>query len=140
MANVTSILGGKKELGISVSRRIDFDSIIKRGIPWRVITHVKKAFNLSDEIIARVIGISPRTVARRRKIHKTRAQRLSPIESDRLYRFARIIALAEDVFENKEDALEWLKIPKYGLGGRVPFEILQTYAGVREVEDLLIRI
>ena len=62
------------------------------------------------------------------------------MESDRLYRFARIIALAEEVFESKEDALEWLNGAQHGLGGTIPFEMLQTDAGAREVEELLIRI
>ena len=87
--------------------------------------------------------MSLRTVARRRvvsqKQHKP-AARLSPVESDRLYRFARILALAEDVFESREDAIEWLNSEQYGLGGAVPINMLQTDAGSREVEELLIRI
>ncbi len=160
MPTVTSVMGGEKELGQKVSRRIDFDALINKGIPWGVISHIKKAFNLPDEVIARIIGVSPRTIARRRQTVKTpvksagasgkpfkgvapitsTADRLSPVESDRIYRFARIIALAEDVFENREEALEWLKSPQHGLGGRVPFDMLQTDAGAREVEELLIRI
>jgi len=154
MTTVTAVLGGEKELGQKVSRRIDFDALIKKGIPWGVISHIKKAFNLPDEVIAKIIGVSPRTIARRRlnvratvkpagtasARSKAASERLSPVESDRVYRFARIIALAEDVFEDKEEALEWLKSPQYGLGGYVPFDMLQTDAGAREVEELLIRI
>ena len=66
--------------------------------------------------------------------------RLSPVESDRVYRFARIIAMAEGVFEGKNEALEWLNSPQHGLGARVPFDMLQTDAGAREVEELLLRI
>ncbi len=160
MTNVTAVLGGEKELGEKVLRRIDFDALIKKGLPWGVISYIKKAFNLPDEVIARIIGVSPRTIARRRQTVKAplkpvgaaagksrkgrsttaASERLSPVESDRVYRFARIIALAEDVFEDKEEALEWLKSPQYGLGGLIPFDMLQTDAGAREVEELLIRI
>lgn len=159
MTTVTTVLGGEKELGQKVKRRIDFDALIKKGIPWGVIAHIKSAFNLPDDVIASIIGVSPRTIARRRKTvnvpakpmdasrksgkEKTSsvsAERLSPVESDRVYRFARIIALAEDVFEDRDEALEWLKTPQYGLGGRVPFDMLQTDAGACEVEDLLVRI
>lgn len=141
MITVTAVLGGEKELGQKVKSRIDFDALIKKGIPLGVIFHIKKEFNLPDEVIARIIGVSPRTVSRRRKTVKIPAkERLSPVESDRVYRFARIVALAEDVFEDKKEALEWLNSPQYGLGGRVPFDILQTDAGAREVEELLIRI
>jgi len=161
MMTVTAVLGGEKELGQKITRRIDFDALIKKGIPLGVIAHIKKELNLPDEVIARIIGVSPRTLARWRKTVKMPAkairgavaekprrekatpsasERLSPVESDRVYRFARIVALAEDVFEDKKEALEWLNSPQYGLGGRVPFDMLQTDAGAREVEELLIRI
>lgn len=159
MTTVTAVLGGEKELGQKVERRIDFDALIKKGLPWGVISYIKNAFNLPDDVIAGIIGVSPRTIARRRKTVKgpaepgsaskrsrkektalVAAERLSPVESDRVYRFARIIALAEDVFEDKDEALEWLKSPQYGLGGLVPFDMLQTDAGACEVEELLVRI
>ncbi len=109
MTTITAILGGEKELGQKVKKPTDFDALIKKGMPAGVIGHIKSEFRLPDEVIARIIGISPRTVARRRK---TAAQatgeavpaareRLSPVESDRIYRFARIVARAEEVFESK---------------------------------------
>ena len=53
----------------------------------------------------------------------------------------RVIALAEQVFENKEDAREWLSSRQYGLGGAIPIDMVQTDATkAREVEQLLIRI
>ena len=141
MITVTAILGGEKELGQRVKSRIDFDALIKKGMPLGVISHIKREFNLPDEVIARIIGVSPRTVSRRRKTVRIPAkERLSPVESDRVYRFARIVAMAEDVFEDKNEALEWLNSPQHGLGGRVPFDMLQTDAGAREVEELLLRI
>lgn len=141
MMTVTAILGGEKELGQKVKSRIDFDALIKKGMPLGVISHIKREFSLPDEVIARIIGVSPRTVSRRRKTVKIPArERLSPVESDRVYRFARIVAMAEDVFEDKNEALEWLNSPQHGLGGRVPFDMLQTDAGAREVEELLLRI
>lgn len=144
MGTVASILGGEKELGQKIQNPIDFDTLIKKGIPSRAMYHVKKEFNLTDEVLALIIGASLRTIARRRKAaettHTVSKERLSPVESDRLYRFARIIALAEEVFESKEDALEWLNGAQHGLGGSVPFKMLQTDAGAREVEELLTRI
>lgn len=161
MVSVTSVLGGEKELGEKVKRAIDFDALIRKGMPWGVISHIKEEYNLPDEIMAQIIGVSSRTIARRRKTGKVSmksphvivsgkprkgkanlaaVERLSPVESDRVYRFARIIALAEDVFEDKEESLEWLKSPQHGLGGHIPFDMLQTDAGAREVEELLIRI
>jgi len=143
MTRVVSILGGERELGKKIQKPIDFDPLIRKGMPQAALYHVKKTFDLSDETLASIIGVSLRTVARRRavsqKLNKP-AARLSPVESDRLYRFARVLALAEDVFENREDAIEWLNSKQYGLGGAIPLNMLQTDAGSREVEELLLRI
>ncbi len=149
MIDVTAVLGGEKELGQKVSRRMDFDALIKKGMPWGVVSHIKKAFNLPDEVLAGIIGTvkapAKSASAVSGKPHKGRpdmitTEMLSPVESDRIYRFARVIALAEDVFEDRVDALEWLKSPQHGLGGCIPFNMLQTDAGSREVEELLNRI
>jgi len=145
MISAATVLGGEKELGQVIRRTVDFDVLIRKGIPVSVISHIKKELHLADEVIARIVGISPRTVARRRKKEARHAgasgvDRLSPVESDRIYRFARIVALAEDIFEGRDEALEWLNSPQNGLGGAVPLSMLQTDAGTREVEELLTRI
>ncbi len=143
MTRVVSILGGERGLGRRIQKPVDFDPLIRKGMPWDALYHVKRVFNLSDETLALIIGVSLRTIARRRRAAQKlseRDSRLSPVESDRLYRFARMLALAEEVFENKEDAIEWLNARQHGLGGAVPINMLQTDAGSREVEELLLRI
>jgi len=148
MMSAAAVLGGERELGETVHRGMDFDALIRKGIPSSVISHIKRDLNLADDVIARIVGISPRTVARRRKRGAfpvgakaaSRVGRLSSVARDSIYRFARIVALAQDVFESKDEALEWLRSAQHGLGGAVPFEMLQTDAGTREVEELLIRI
>jgi putative toxin-antitoxin system antitoxin component (TIGR02293 family) len=71
-------------------------------------------------------------------LENIKRDKLSSAEADSLYRFARIIVLAEKVFE--KDALEWLRTPQHGLGGAIPIDVLQTDEGAREVEELLLRI
>jgi putative toxin-antitoxin system antitoxin component (TIGR02293 family) len=65
---------------------------------------------------------------------------LTPVESDRLYRLARLAALAEEVFEDLDRAREWLRQHQRGLGDRAPLDLMRTEVGAREVEDLLGRI
>jgi putative toxin-antitoxin system antitoxin component (TIGR02293 family) len=137
---VLSILGGEKELGQKIQTPIDFNALIRKGMPQTSLSHVKSVLHLSDGTLARIIGVSVRTVTRRGGGKSKAERRLSPVESDRLYRFARIVALAEDVFEDRDDAIEWLNSKQYGLGGAVPINMLQTDAGSREVEGLLHRI
>lgn len=133
---IVSVLGGPKSLGREVKSIIDFDALIKKGFSWKIALHVKEVLTLSDREFARTIGISERTVSRKKKV----AGRLSLVESDRLYRIAKMFALAKSVFENSDRAKSWLRRPQFGLGGRIPFDIINTEAGAEEVEDLLLRI
>jgi len=55
-------------------------------------------------------------------------------------RIAQIRALAEKVFNNKQQADEFLRSKHPALGGRIPLELLKTKAGAQKVEDLLMRI
>lgn len=56
------VLGGVKVLGQEISNGLDFHFLIVKGMPATVITHIKKEYNLSDEAIGRIIGVTARTV------------------------------------------------------------------------------
>jgi putative toxin-antitoxin system antitoxin component (TIGR02293 family) len=134
--NVAAILGGRKVLGKPVGG-LDFADLVKQGLPQPALEHVKEILKLSDREISSALGVSEKTAWRMRHAP---AKRLTSVTSDRLYRLARIFALAEEVLEDREQAREWLRSPQVGLDNRVPFELLETEAGAREVEDLLLRI
>jgi putative toxin-antitoxin system antitoxin component (TIGR02293 family) len=126
-------------LGTSTSRSLgplDVDREIRRGLPIRTLLRFKRHTGLSFEEIASVLDVSTKTIERT----IARAARLSTAASDRLYRMARLVALAEQVLEKRDVAREWLHSPQHGLGGRVPFDLLSSEAGAREVESLLERI
>lgn len=86
------------------------------------------------DILIRVAGISRRTLERR-----TRG-RLSPDQSDRLARMARVIDVAIDAIGTQEQALFWLNAPNQSLGGARPIELLDTDAGAHRVETVLGRL
>ena len=56
---------------------------------------------------------------------------------DHLRRTAKVTALAQEVFEDREQALEWLAFRQAGLGDRVPFDLMETKAGTRRVVEEL---
>lgn len=114
----------------------DFDKLIRDGFPVISGTSLKNTLRLTYIELAKVLGVSPRTLQRKIKMH----ERLSIVESDRLYRLVRLFAIASKVFEDDKAASEWMHRPQHGLGGRIPYEMLQTEAGARDVEDLLGRI
>jgi putative toxin-antitoxin system antitoxin component (TIGR02293 family) len=66
--------------------------------------------------------------------------RLDSVTSDGLFRAARIVSLAAEVLQSGERGIAWLSRPQIGLGGKVPFTLMTTEVGCRQVEKLLLRI
>jgi putative toxin-antitoxin system antitoxin component (TIGR02293 family) len=85
--------------------------------------------------LASALDLSPRSLQRRR-----RSGRLARYESDRLYRLARIVAIANEYLGDHERALRWLKHPNRALGGLAPVAAMDTELGGRQVESILGRI
>ena len=94
-----------------------------------------RASGLTLKELATALDLSPRSLQRRR-----RTGRLARYESDRLYRLARIVALADEFLGDHERAVRWLKHPNRALGGIPPVAALDTELGARQVENILGRI
>ena len=90
-----------------------------------------------------VIGSLPYSVSLR-KADEANAnaspERLTPEQSDVVIRTAHTLAKAIDVLGDGEKAAHWLTTPNRALGGEVPISLLDTSAGVHEVETVLDRI
>ena len=71
---------------------------------------------------------------------RRRTGRLARFESDRLYRLARIVALAQQSLGDRQSAARWLKRPNRALGGAAPIGAIDTEPGARQVENVLGRI
>jgi putative toxin-antitoxin system antitoxin component (TIGR02293 family) len=128
-------LGGMNALGKKAGRELDFDEEIKRGFRSEVFLSFKTKTGLPNSVLSRILGVSDRSINR---YHQS--QRLKPLASDRLYRMAKVLALAESVLEDREQALSWMSSNQKGLGNRKPFDLVETDAGAREVEEELLRI
>ena len=130
--HIITALGGQEILG---RKALDFDHLIREGIPVGSGTFIKLLLKLTNAQLAETLGVSERTLTR-----KKAEDRLSSTASDRLFRAPSVYAFPCEVLEDKETATLWMRSPQRGLGGRVPIEMLQTEAGAHEVEDLLGRI
>lgn len=74
---------------------------------------------------------------------KTRLSKEQPLtvdESDRLFRAAHIMAMAETIFGAHEKAKRWLNKPKERFNGETPMAMLITLHGTRQVEEMLLQI
>ncbi len=84
-----------------------------------------------SEIDAAIIPL--RTLQHRR----SRREKLTVEESDRVLRVIRVLSLAESVYGSRERALAWLRNSHARLDGRAPLSLLNTDTGSRIVEELL---
>src|SRR3954465_3586299 len=76
---------------------------VRKGLPFSAFEAMSKHLDVSPKHITTVLGIPPRTVARRKA-----AKYLTPQESDRLYRLARAVAQAVEVLGTIDKARVWL--------------------------------
>lgn len=93
------------------------------------------------------IVLPARTLQHRRSRHEP----LTIDESDRVIRLLRVLKAAEDVYEDREYALGFLRGPNprldpalrnvlFAKGGPAPISLLTTEVGARQVEELLVQI
>ncbi len=132
---VVAELGGRRTLGRSLSNDRDMREAIRDGFPPAVVERVMRASGLTLKELAAALDLSARSLQRRR-----RSGKLARYESDRLYRLARLVAIAGDYLGDQERARRWLKRPNRALGGLAPVAAIDTEAGARQVENVLGRI
>jgi putative toxin-antitoxin system antitoxin component (TIGR02293 family) len=121
-------------LGLPQRSEFQVAELVEKGLPLESLSKLKEkglTYNELSEII-----IAPRTLKHR----KSRNESLSDEETDRVIRVARIISLGEDVFQDREKALNWLRAADDRLQGRSPMSLLRTEAGGRVVENMLWQI
>jgi putative toxin-antitoxin system antitoxin component (TIGR02293 family) len=111
--------------------------LIEAGLPAKSLAAFKSATGMSDEDIARVLNIGGRTLTR---VRNASGERLPSDLSDRLFAVASVYRLAEDVFGNTQTAIGWLNAEQFGLGQRIPRDLLASEFGRHQVRSLLQRI
>ena len=134
-ARLVETLGGRK---LFRERQASYQAVVDRvraGLPYSALEAVAKRFSIPQGALFRVLHIPPRTLARRKKERRLRAD-----ESDRLLRLGRVAARVEEVLGTAEKAGSWLKKPNRALGGLVPLEQLDTDIGAHQIEEILGRI
>lgn len=110
--------------------------MVRRGLPFSTLDEVADTVGIGRLALARVIGVSPTTMARRRK-----AGTLTSDESDRLLRVARLVAMTHEMMgDDAAASRRWLRDGHELLEGESPLTRASTEAGGREVEQLIGRL
>ena len=122
-------------LHISVNASdLDIHDMIVAGFSASLIQSLCDVGTISPEERDRIIPL---------KMLKTKLvsnQLLTVDESDRLFRFAHITAMADVIFGDAEKAKQWLSKPKSRFSGKSPTAMLTTTHGTHRVEQMLIEV
>jgi putative toxin-antitoxin system antitoxin component (TIGR02293 family) len=106
---------------------------VEKGLPKSALVRTVDRAGLSgkarDALLYRVVPLA--TFKRR--------TRLKPHESEKTERLARVIALAEQLWDDVPAAQAFLNAPHPELAGRTPLECAATELGARQVEDVVMR-
>jgi putative toxin-antitoxin system antitoxin component (TIGR02293 family) len=135
LSAIVGELGGQAAVGRAVHSDEDMSAAIRAGFPHAAVEGLLESSGLSLLEITSSLDLSLRSL-QRRKIQG----RLARYESDRLYRLARLVALAEFFLGDHQIAIDWLKRPNHVLGGVTPLSVVDTELGARQVENILGRI
>lgn len=127
---------GRVKLGSrEVSSARDLELVVQEGLPSNLLeATINRIFPQNPAFRYQIV---PRaTLTRRLK----KGERLSPEESEKLQRVARVFAMAKDVWGSEEDAREFMAKRHPMLDDRTPFEACLSEIGAREVESILGRL
>ena len=132
---IIEVLGGPRALARKVRSLDELLELVRGGLPFAALEALMRKYGLKRETVCEIVNLSERNFPRRKK-----QKQLSPEESDRLYRLARILAHAQEVFEDPETVTEWIRSPNIALGKQDPLSLLDTDIGVQQVDQILGRI
>ena len=128
--HIGEVLGGHRVLGKPVTSLLELNDAVERGLPKATLRNVARhVFSDAAEQRAMMHRIVPR-----------RRERLSPSESERTERLARVVATAEDVWQDREQARRFLTTPHPEIGGKTPLDAALTELGARQAEEVMARI
>ncbi len=122
-------------MGIEARSLVELEEAVTHGLPKTALrSTLKHVFPEASEQVKFLYRVVPEAT------YKRRQGRLSPAESERTERLARVVATAEYMLEDNAVAREFLTTPHWKFGGKTPFEAALSELGARHVEELLFGI
>lgn len=135
VSHIAEVLGGQHVLGRRLGSLAELDDAVAEGLPKAALRQAaSRIFQGKTEQKQLMNRIVPEATFKRRR------ERLSAVESERTERIARMVANAEHVWGDRDDARRFLTTPHPALRGRTPLDTAMTELGARHVEEILGRI
>ncbi len=107
---IAEVLGGRKVLGKAIKRFDDLALLVRKGLPAGSVTALAGRLHVGNNVLSRRLGIPQRDLHRR----LSQSSLLTPAESDRTVRIARVYAHAIEMIGDENKAIEWLGTPNRG--------------------------
>lgn len=125
-------LSRKSHLVVSPSP-VFIEKAVESGLPRRALRHVAESIAGDDraKVAALEWGVVPKTTLERRET------KLSPQESERTERVARLFVHARRALGTEAEAREFMTTPHPELDGRSPVAAARTDLGTRRTEQIL---
>lgn len=109
--------------------------LVQQGISKHAFEHFKKAAHLDYDQLAQLIGVSRKTL-----INKKGAEVFDRLVSEQLLSLAELYSHGAAALGSLAAFVHWLQVPCRAFGGQLPFGLLATQFGRREVDQVLGRI
>jgi putative toxin-antitoxin system antitoxin component (TIGR02293 family) len=138
-SEIAQVMGGKPVFRVNLTSVGDLERAIASGLPKAALRHTAERIfcgttqNERGETRRLIYRVVPEATFKRRT-------RLSPAEGEKTERLARVIAEAEYVWADRQQARVWLTRPHPELGDRTPVDCTSTELGARQVEEVLARL
>jgi len=126
---VKEILGLKYAGGGAHGLALAVEKGLPRGALVRAVARTGLTGKAREALLCRVVPLATFKRRTRLKLH----------ESEKTERLARVIALAELLWDDTEAAQQFLNTPHAELGGRTPLECAASELGARAVEEVVMR-
>jgi putative toxin-antitoxin system antitoxin component (TIGR02293 family) len=133
-SRIADILGGTRVLHRKITSIADLEQAVIDGLPIRSLDETAEYVAANSRGVS---AIKDRLVPR---ATRSRRDRLKPAESEKVERLARLMALAELVWEHENDARAFMNEGHPAFEGRTPVEMAETELGARRVEELLMKL
>lgn len=112
----------------------DLRQAIDKGLHVSELEDLKATYQFSDKTLANLLGISSRTIARRKK------ERLTQDESTRIVLLVDVLEKVKELYIDTEDIVEWMETPNPHIDDYKPIDICTNIIGYKQVMNLLTKM
>lgn len=99
------------------------------------IETIRKTLGLSQEALARLLGVSVRTIVRWEK----EGDQPPPLEWERIDLLRELVETAMDIMDER-DVENWFAKPKEFLSGQRPLDLLSSFRGILHIREVLEKV